>query len=113
VWFGLVQYKYTPLHCAAENGDSESVQLLLAADSNPNVANSVSSRPCANIMELCGAELVLFGLVQGKCIPLHYAAMKGDSESVQLLLAADSNPNVEDIVGSLPSTNIYNEIVWC
>ena len=54
-----------------------------------------------------------FGLVQGKCIPLHYAAMKGDSESVQLLLAADSNPNVEDIVSSLPSTNIYNEIVWC
>ena len=59
---GLVQYKYTPLHMAALKGDSESVQLLLAADSNPNVANSVSSPPSTNITKLCGAELCVVDL---------------------------------------------------
>ena len=50
------------------------------------------------MMELCGAELVLFGLVQYKETSLHKAAMKGDSESVKLLLTAKSNIHAEDMV---------------
>ena len=42
MWFGLVQDKYTPLHKAAMNGHSESVQLLLTVKSNINAANDVS-----------------------------------------------------------------------
>ena len=49
------------------------------------------------MMELCGAELVLFGLVQSKYTPLHMAAY-GHSESVRLLLAAKGNANAEDTV---------------
>ena len=39
---GLAQYKWNPLHMAAEHGHSESVQLLLAAQGNANAENSVS-----------------------------------------------------------------------
>ena len=53
----MVQRKYTPLHWAAMNEHSESVQLLLAAKGNVNAEAIVSSPPCANIMELCSAEL--------------------------------------------------------
>ena len=37
-------------------------------------------------------------MVQYKSTPLHMAAMKGHSESVQLLLAAKSNVNAEERV---------------
>ena len=39
---GLVQLKFTPLHMAAMNGHSESVQLLLTAKSNINAEDRVS-----------------------------------------------------------------------
>ena len=39
------QTKYTPLHYAAVNGHSESVQLLLTAKANPNAVNPVSDSP--------------------------------------------------------------------
>ena len=41
----LPQYKATPLHEAAVNGHSESVQLLLTAKANANAANTVSDSP--------------------------------------------------------------------
>ena len=43
MWFGLVQKKQNPLHMAAMNGDSESVQLLLTAKSNINAEDRVSA----------------------------------------------------------------------
>ena len=97
VWFGLVQGKSTPLHWAAMEGHSDSVQLLLAADSNPNVESYVSSPPAADVMHLCLAELCR-GLMQDKATPLHWAAYNGHSESVQLLLTAKSNVNSENEV---------------
>ena len=57
-----MQHKQTPLHMAAMMGDSESVQLLLAADSNPNVEDIVSILPSTNITKLCGAELCVVDL---------------------------------------------------
>ena len=39
------QSKYTPLHYAAQNGQHESVQLLLTAKANPNAEDSVSDLP--------------------------------------------------------------------
>jgi ankyrin repeat protein len=42
VFFGSVQYKYTPLHMAAMDGHIESVQLLLIVKSNINAENTVS-----------------------------------------------------------------------
>ena len=42
MWFGLVQDKETPLHYAAEYGNSESVQLLLTAKGNIHAENKVS-----------------------------------------------------------------------
>ena len=57
---GSVQFKQTPLHMAVgRSGQSDSVRLLLAADSNPNVENIVSSPRSANMLELCGAELMV------------------------------------------------------
>ena len=39
---GLVQERYTPLHMAAMNGHSESVQLLLTAKGNINAETKVN-----------------------------------------------------------------------
>ena len=103
-----MQAKYTPLHYAAALGHSQSVQLLLAADGNPNAETDVSAALC-NVMELCGAELC--GLDwQDKSTPLHKAAWKGDSESVQLLLVAKGNVNAENMVMT-PSCK-YDGAVW-
>jgi hypothetical protein len=41
------QFEQTPLHNAAENGHSEAVQLLLAADSDPNAHSKVTASPAA------------------------------------------------------------------
>ena len=65
-------------------GHSDSVQLLLAADSNPNVEDSVSSLPLANVMELYGAELCR-GFGQRKETPLKLAQTQGNSDCVKLL----------------------------
>ena len=53
----VLQYKATPLHTAVTAGRTESVQLLLAANGNPNAENSVSSLAIAIMIELCGTEL--------------------------------------------------------
>ena len=50
-------------------------------------------------------------MVQDKSTPLHWAAYNGNSESVQLLLAADSDPNAETDVSAAPSK--YDGVVWC
>merc|ERR1712086_1157312 len=62
----------TPLHSAAQNGHSESVQLLLTAKGNIHAENEY------------------------KETPLHSAAQNGHSESVRLLLTAKSNVNAVD-----------------
>ena len=84
MWSGLLQNKATPLYYAAQKGHSESVQLLLAAGSNPNVEDSVSSQPSPNVMELCVAELC-GEFVQEKCTPLKLAQRQGHSDCVKLL----------------------------
>ena len=53
----MPQDKTTPLHTAAEADHTDSLQLLLAANGNPNAENSVSSSPIAIMIELRGAEL--------------------------------------------------------
>ena len=84
MWFGLVQNKSTPLHWAAMEGHSDTVQLLLAADSNPNVQDIVSSPPLENVKELCVAELC-GGLMQNQCTPLKLARKQGHSDCAKLL----------------------------
>ena len=79
-----MQDKNTSLHYAAMEGHSESVQLLLAADSNPNVQDIVSAAPSPNVMELCVAELC-GEFVQEKCTPLKLAQRQGKSNCVKLL----------------------------
>ena len=81
---GLVQDKSTPLHLAAKHANSESVRLLLAADSNPNVQDIVSSPPLENVKELCVAELC-GGLMQNQCTPLKLARKQGHSDCAKLL----------------------------
>ena len=51
-----MQKKETPLHYAAQNGHSESVQLLLAAKSNIHAEAAVSYSLLEIMVELCGAE---------------------------------------------------------
>ena len=52
----MVQDKYTPLHLAAMNGHSETVQLLLTAKGNVNAEDRVSASFLRIMMELCDAE---------------------------------------------------------
>ena len=97
-----MQNKCTPLHAAAETGQSGAIQLLFTAKGNPNAADAVSAPPSASIMELCSSELC-GGLVQSKQLPLHIAVYGGHSESVKLLLTAKSNVNAANKVStSLP-----------
>ena len=51
-------------------------------------------------------------MVQYKENPLHKAAWKGDSESVQLLLTAKGNVNAEENSVS-DSLCKYDGVVWC
>ena len=88
----LLLRKYTPLHKAA---DSESVQLLITAKSNPNAEDHVIGLITANVIDLCGVELCGL-LLQLEATALHTAVMDGHIEAVQLLLTAKSNPNAED-----------------
>ena len=84
MWTIVEQNKYTPLHRAAQYRHSESVQLLLTADSNPNVQDIVSAAPSPNVMELYCAELC-GEFVQEKCTPLKLAQRQGKSNCVKLL----------------------------
>ena len=68
----LLLRKYTPLHKAA---DSESVQLLITAKSNPNAEDHVIGLITANVIDLCGVELCGL-LLQLEATALHTAVME-------------------------------------
>ena len=72
------------LHVAAANANIELVRLLLAANSNPNEKNSVSSPLSANVTDLCSAELCC-GFMQREETPLQIAETQGHSDCVKLL----------------------------
>ena len=52
-------------------------------------------------------------MVQSKETPLHMAAMKGSSETVQLLLAAKGNADAEDNVSASPCANMMELVLSC
>ena len=66
----MPQNKTTPLHAAAKAGHTESVQLLLAANGNPNAENRVSSLPI-HMIEVRGAEMC-GAAVQDHSVPAAY-----------------------------------------
>ena len=52
-------------------------------------------------------------LLQSEETPLHFAAVKGQSEAVQLLLTADSDPNAQNEVSASPAAALCAGIVRC
>ncbi|MBA3954493.1 ankyrin repeat domain-containing protein [Candidatus Dependentiae bacterium] len=71
-------YLNIQLFQAAQNGNTQQVQELLAAGANPNAAD------------------------ENHYTPLHNAAYSANSEAIKALLAAGANPNVKDDKGYTP-----------
>jgi ankyrin repeat protein len=90
----------TPLHLAAYAGQKEVVELLLAdkADVNIRALPPLSSLPK---QIAAGGEVALrLSVPILQLTPLHYAAMEGHAEVVQLLLANQADVNARDSTGS-------------
>ena len=109
--------KYMPLHWAAYKGRLEIAQLLLDYGVNPNVENALGETPLHKVSQgeyssqehgVGIARLLLErGVdVDARCkfysTALHYAALRGNSDIVQLLLEHDANPNAENEQGRTP-----------
>ena len=90
----MCQYKETALHEAAKNGCDALVQLLLAAGSEVDALNDVSSS--SHLPVVC--KLMLSLTVQYNEAPLHKAARNGHAGVMRLLLAASSDVNGQNNV---------------
>ncbi len=101
----------TPLHAAAENGHTEVSELLVTKyKANINATNNQGESPLnlalwnerkatAVMLIKKGADVNFtskgFLPSQGNWTPLHYAAEKGYTDIVELLLKKGANPNIK------------------
>ena len=101
----------TPLHRAVERGNLEAVHALLSAGAMPDVLDKNGNSPLI-VAAMAGENrtTVLKALLKAKAnpnvsggyhnaSPLHYAARSHNLEAVQLLLAANANPDAVDKEG--------------
>ena len=106
VW--IEQGGFTPLLFAARHGDAASAELLVAAGAPVDAVAAVGTTPlvvaaqhglndvAAALLEM-GADPDAAGAGQAA---LHWAALRGDRELVETLLARGANPNVRLTRGS-------------
>jgi len=102
----------TPLHCAAEFGKREAVNLFLKAGASINAKNynkatplhiAVKNRNKKTVMALIdgGAKIDVFGY-RSNITPLHLAVIKGDDNIVKILLNSGAKMNLKDRQGETP-----------
>ena len=102
----------TPLHDAARNNDSSTVQWLLQAGANPNHSDHDRRRPLHEAAEANAIESAEVLLAAGASpnvreehleqSPLHRAALFGSAEVAEKLIEAGANPNERDSNGDTP-----------
>ncbi|KAL8129758.1 hypothetical protein V2J09_018913 [Rumex salicifolius] len=116
--------RVSALHLAASSGQIEILSMLLDHDANPDLFNRHKQTPlmlaamhgkisCLEKLIQAGANMLMFDSIQGRTC-LHYAALYGHSDCLQVLLSsAHSSPvaaswgfnrfvNIRDKKGSTP-----------
>ena len=99
------EHRFTPLHCAAQQGYSEIAELLIAKGANVNSTNLMGETPLHTAV-LGGHKDVIEVLLAGgadvdaenliRRTPLHFAARDGCLDVVEVLLAQGASVNVKD-----------------
>jgi ankyrin repeat protein len=98
-----VNHSYrTALHYAAENGDKEAVRMLLdlGADANSATEERVRSSSSGGLAAAWSDEAT--AKQKSGWTPLHYAAERGHTETVALLVGRGANRNAECGDGRTP-----------
>jgi cytohesin len=99
------EHRFTPLHCAAQQGYSEIAELLIAKGANVNATDMMGETPLhsavlgghKDVVEVLlagGADLDAENLIRRT--PLHFAARDGYVDVVEVLLAQGASVNVKD-----------------
>jgi hypothetical protein len=101
-----------PLHWAAENGDSETLQALIAAGANMNTLDQYDNTPLhlaaknwrstAALQTLITAGANVHAVNQGRNTPLHIAIGYGRTAALQALINACADVNAVNQHGSTP-----------
>ena len=118
----------TPLHMAAKNGHTAIVEVLLAAGVDVNVQNKVHIPPALLFLSPCLPRVCGRGMVAEEAVrwyaihlaptdgvkvwgvqdgwtPLIHAAANGHFATVEVLLAAGADVNVQQKVGTFSPTS--------
>ena len=86
----------TPLHLAAEKGDTRMIDFLVSHGADMN------ARTNPNIAPIFYAELTGSAINNGSWTPLHIAAIEGKKEAVDLLLKKGADINAKSNLGWTP-----------
>lgn len=93
----------TPVHMAACRRRKDVLELLLARGGEINLHDAAAIGDCTRAKEILkdNPRLVFAKDIDG-WTPLHWAALHGNKEAVELLLANGANPRAEDNTGQMP-----------
>lgn len=81
----------TPLHCATEDGDIQTLTMLLANGAHPNIRDNAGRTPLLTAVERCNAKAVRVLLDYGARADESMAAIADENDAMEImkLLAED------------------------